>query len=60
MIDPSVFGKIVGSRFYRVTLWFTFWQATVSTILTPIAAFPTAYARRDDALRGQSLISALT
>ena len=60
VIDLSAFGKIVGSQFYRETLWFTFWQATVSTILTLIAAFPAAYVMARYAFRGKSLISALT
>ncbi len=60
VIDLSAFGKIVGSDFYRETLWFTFWQATVSTILTLLAAFPAAYVMAHYAFRGKSLISALT
>ncbi len=60
MIDLSAFGKIVGSEFYRETLWFTFWQAAVSTVLTIIAAFPAAYVMARYTFRGKSLISALT
>jgi thiamine transport system permease protein len=41
-------------------LWFTFWQAAVSTVLTIIAAFPAAYVMARYAFRGKSLISALT
>jgi len=59
-IDLSVFGKIIGSSFYRETLWFTFWQAAVSTILTLLAAFPAAYVMARYTFRGKSLISALT
>src|SRR5512137_2647872 len=59
-IDLSAFGKIVGSEFYRETLWFTFWQAAVSTVLTILAAFPAAYVMAHYAFRGKSLISALT
>ncbi len=59
-IDFSAFGQIVGSDFYRETLWFTFWQATVSTILTIVTAFPAAYIMARYAFRGKSLISALT
>ena len=44
VIDLSAFRRIVGSEFYRETLWFTFWQAAVSTILTLLAAFPAASA----------------
>ena len=60
VIDLSVFGKIIGSEFYRETLWFTFWQAAVSTILTLLAAFPAAYVMARYTFRGKSLISALT
>jgi thiamine transport system permease protein len=59
-LDLSVFGRIVGSEFYRETLWFTFWQAAVSTVLTIIIAFPAAYVMARYTFRGKSLISALT
>ena len=60
VIDLSAFGQIVGSSFYRETLWFTFWQAAVSTLLTILAAFPAAYIMARYDFRGKSLISALT
>jgi thiamine transport system permease protein len=60
IINLSVFGKIIGSEFYRETLWFTFWQAAVSTVLTIILAFPAAYVMARYTFRGKSLISALT
>jgi thiamine transport system permease protein len=60
VIDLSAFGQIVGSEFYRETLWFTFWQAAVSTVLTILAAFPAAYVMARFTFRGKSLISALT
>lgn len=60
VIDLSAFGRIIGSEFYRETLWFTFWQAAVSTILTLLAAFPAAYVMARYDFRGKSLISALT
>ena len=60
VLDLSAFGKIVGSEFYRETLWFTFWQATVSTVLTIITAFPAAYVMARYAFPGKSLINALT
>ncbi len=59
-LDLSAFGKIAGSEFYRETLWFTFWQAAVSTVLTIIAAFPAAYVMARYDFRGKSFISALT
>ena len=60
VIDLSAFGRIVGSTFYRETLWFTVWQAAVSTVLTVLAAFPAAYVMARYDFRGKSLISALT
>jgi thiamine transport system permease protein len=60
VIDLSAFGKIIGSEFYRETLWFTFWQAAVSTVLTILAAFPAAYIMARYTFRGKSLINALT
>jgi thiamine transport system permease protein len=60
VIDLSAFGTIVTSPFYLDTLWFTFWQATVSTILTILAAFPAAYIMARYTFRGKSLINALT
>src|SRR5512139_3376039 len=60
VLDLSAFGKIVGSSFYRETLWFTVWQASVSTVLTVLAAFPAAYVMARYTFRGKSLLSALT
>ena len=60
VIDLSAFGKIAGSEFYRETLWFTFWQAAISTMLTILAAFPAAYVMARYTFRGKSLIGALT
>jgi thiamine transport system permease protein len=60
VIDLSAFGKIVGSPFYLETLWFTFWQATVSTLLTVLAALPAAYVFARFTFRGKTLLHALT
>jgi len=35
--------KLITSGYYARTLWFTFWQAAVSTLLTLILALPGAY-----------------
>ncbi len=59
-IDLSAFGQIVGSPFYLETVWFTFWQAAVSTILTILAAFPATYVMARYTFRGKAVISALT
>lgn len=36
-------GTLIFTGYYLRTLWFTFWQATVSTLLTLVAAIPCAY-----------------
>jgi thiamine transport system permease protein len=59
-IDLSSFGTIVGSPFYLQTVWFTFWQATVSTLLTILAALPAAYVFARYRFRGKAIIHALT
>lgn len=35
--------KLISSSYYAKTLWFTFWQAAASTLLTLLLAFPGAY-----------------
>ncbi len=60
VIDLSAFGKIVSGSFYLDTLWFTLWQATLSTLLTVIAAMPAAYVFSHYSFRGKTLIHALT
>ncbi|MBI5565139.1 MAG: iron ABC transporter permease [Chloroflexi bacterium] len=60
VIDLSSFGKIIGSPFYRDTLWFTLWQAAVSTALTVLAALPAAYVFARFTFRGKTLLHALT
>jgi thiamine transport system permease protein len=59
-IDLSSFGTIIGSPFYVQTVWFTFWQATVSTLLTILAALPAAYVFARYRFRGKAIIHALT
>ena len=60
VVDLSAFGKIVASPFYLDTLWFTLWQATVSTLLTVVLALPAAYIFARYRFRGKTLIRALT
>lgn len=43
VFDFASFGKIVQSRYYLNTLWFTTWQAALSTLLTVGLALPGAY-----------------
>ncbi len=60
VLDLSAFGKLIGSPFYLQTLWFTLWQATVSTALTVLAALPAAYVFARFTFRGKTLLHALT
>ncbi len=59
-IDLSSFGTIVGSPFYLQTVWFTFWQATVSTLLTIVLALPAAFVFARFRFCGKAIIRALT
>lgn len=36
-------GQLVGKSYYVKTLWFTFWQAAASTLITLVVAMPGAY-----------------
>ncbi|MFC1975688.1 ABC transporter permease [Chloroflexota bacterium] len=52
--------KLVTSSYYAKTLWFTVWQATLSTVLTLGAALPAAYVFARYRFPGKSLLQALT
>ncbi len=60
VIDLSALSKLVSSSYYVRTLWFTVWQATISTALTMILALPGAYVFARYRFRGKSLLLALT
>ena len=55
----DVFRELVESSYYRQTLWFTIWQAALSTVLTLVLAIPGAhvFARYD--FPGKSALLAL-
>jgi thiamine transport system permease protein len=59
-LDLSALRKLVSSSYYLRTLWFTTWQATVSTALTVLLALPGAYVFARYQFRGKSLLQALT
>lgn len=42
-IDFSGFVRVLTSSYYLRTLWFTIWQAALSTLLTLLLALPSAY-----------------
>lgn len=59
-LDLSSFVEIATSSYYLRTLWFTTWQATLSTILTLLLALPTAYVFARFTFPGKSLLMSLS
>jgi len=59
-LDLSELPKLIRSDCYARTLWFTIWQATLSTLLTLTLALPGAYVFARYQFRGKSLLLALT
>ena len=55
----SVLGDVLGSASNRSVIWFTLWQAAVSTVLTVAVALPAAGAMARLRFRGQRLVRAL-
>jgi thiamine transport system permease protein len=56
----AVLRKLTGTNYYARTLWFTTWQAAVSTLLTVLLALPGAYVFARYEFRGKGLLRALT
>ncbi|PJF23355.1 MAG: iron ABC transporter permease [Phototrophicales bacterium] len=57
--DLSSFGAVIGERYYRDVLWFTIWQAIVSTLLTLGLALPGAYIVTRYRFWGKSILMSL-
>ncbi|MFO7661532.1 MAG: iron ABC transporter permease [Chloroflexota bacterium] len=57
--ELGVFGELFRSRRFLRVLWFTTWQAAVSTILTLIVAFPGAYVLARYRFPGKTAVRAL-
>ena len=55
----AVLGDLLGSASNRSVIWFTLWQAAVSTVLTVAVALPAAGAMARLRFRGQRLVRAL-
>ncbi|MCY4423820.1 MAG: iron ABC transporter permease [Acidimicrobiaceae bacterium] len=55
----AVLGDVLGSASSRSVIWFTLWQAAVSTALTVAVALPAAGAMARLRFRGQRLLRAL-
>jgi thiamine transport system permease protein len=58
-LDLSAFGEVVTSPYYGQTLWFTTWQAALSTLLTLTLALPGAYVFARYRFPGKSLLMSL-
>ena len=58
-LDTAALGQLFTSRSILGVLWFTLWQAVVSTLLTLILAVPGAYVLARYRFRGQALIRAV-
>jgi thiamine transport system permease protein len=56
--DLGVFGEVLADPALRGVVWFTAWQAVVSTVLTLIVALPIAYALARFEFRGRRLLQA--
>lgn len=57
--DFSGFQRIIASDYYRDTLFFTIWQATLSTVLTIALALPGAFVFTRFDFPGKSLLMSL-
>lgn len=58
-LDLSGFARLITSDYYRNTLWFTVWQAVLSTALTLALALPSAYVFTRYQFRGKTLFLSL-
>lgn len=59
-ITAAAFNDLAQRPYFRSILWFTFWQAGLSTLLTLLAGLPAAYLFAHYDFRGRSLLKALT
>ena len=56
----AVFGSVLADEYTRSVVWFTLWQATLSTLLTLALGLPGAYLLARYRFRGKQLLRALT
>lgn len=59
-LELSGVREFFADAYYWHVLWFTTWQAALSTLLTVVAALPAAYIFARYKFRGQTLVRALT
>jgi thiamine transport system permease protein len=58
--EPERLHRLIGSSYYAGVLWFTTWQAALSTVLTLLLALPGAYVFARFDFKGKALIQSLT
>jgi len=59
VFDASKLYKLVSTSYYAGVLWFTIWQAALSTLLTVIVALPGAYVFARYDFKGKALLQNL-
>jgi len=59
-LSLRAFGKLFRTAYYVKTLWFTIWQAALSTMITVVLALPGAYVMARYTFPGKSLLQALS
>jgi thiamine transport system permease protein len=57
-LDVSPIGDVLGDSTYRGIVWFTVWQAAVSTVLTLVLGIPLAYVLARYRFAGRSMVRA--
>ena len=57
--DPGAVGDVLANAGVREVIWFTVWQAVVSTLLTLVVGLPPAYVLARFRFPGRRLVSAL-
>ena len=58
--EPDRLQRLVGSGYYARVLWFTTWQAALSTLLTLVLALPGAHVFARYRFKGKEVIQSLT
>jgi thiamine transport system permease protein len=58
-LDVAALGQLFTSGYLLRVLWFTIWQAVMSTLLTLLLSFPGAYVLARFRFRGKTLVRAL-
>jgi thiamine transport system permease protein len=57
--DPGAFARVLGQPHVHEVIWFTVWQAVVSTALTLAVGLPIAYVVSRYAFRGRAFVDAI-